>query len=113
MAKNNLPSVDAGRGIAKGNIDKGDPLVRLPDERVEKLEPQKVRPPSPVKYQGHLTADVSVRLLPGAQRLKFKQIERWLDDSGAKLANGQPVGTKHNRVVMWLIENCVVPAEND
>ena len=88
--------------MAKGN------LPRIDDAPVKQEQPtlQPVaRTEVAAEAIGHLNRAVYADLKPMSVRVKFKQISRWLDDTGAKLSDGKPVGDKKNRVVLWLIEN--------
>lgn len=58
-----------------------------------------------IEAMGYMTRAVYAVLALKEQQQKFKRLTRWLDDTGATLADGKVVGDKKNRVVLWLIEN--------
>lgn len=57
----------------------------------------------PVSCEGYLARAVDVKM-KREQAIKFKRIQRSLEDSEATLDDGTPVNNKR-RAVLWLIEN--------
>jgi len=55
--------------------------------------------------ESYMARQVSAKLQAYEQRVKFRELTRRLDDTGATLQDGTIVGNRINRVLLWLIEN--------